>query len=257
MKARVVSDAPLGQMIEVLVANDPFTSWVDRRQVVVVKSTQQDNQHKEEHKMPTATAKELRKQARTLGIEGWEEMDREELEEAIAAEAEDAEEEVEDEEVEETPAPRARKTSTKKAPAKKAPATKKSAGTRPAAKKAAASKTASTKKAAPAKASTRRAAAAEEEDEEGDNPFRVGSNLYLMTEELMKGGKRSRMVAKLRNKVDLKPRTRGGRNFDIDAEIDYKLVRTCQVLTNEHGFVIEKDGRGTDQTVKAIPPSQQ
>lgn len=259
MPAKVVSDAALGQMIEVIVASDPFTTWVERKQVEIVNKTKRQRDTKEEHKMPTATAKELRKQAKSLGIEGWEEMDREELEEAVAEYDEDAEDTVEDEDEVEEPAPR-RRTSAKKAPAKKAasarkaPAAKKSSTTRPAAKKAAASK--STKKAAPARTS-KRAAAVEDDEEEGDNPFRAGSNLFLMTEELMKGGKRSAMVRRLSRKIELNPRVRGGRDYDSDAEIDYRLVRVCQVLTNEHGFIIEKDGRGTEQTVKAIPPSAQ
>ncbi len=73
----------------------------------------------------------------------------------------------------------------------------------------------------------------------------------------MKGGKRSAMVTKLERKVDLKPRKRGGKNYDVAEEIDYRLVRVCQLLTNEHGFLIEKEGRGKEQRVKAIPPEDQ
>lgn len=168
--------------------------------------------------MPTAlTAKAMRTKARELGIEGWEDMDKDELSTALV-EAEGS-----------VPAK----------PKKAAPA-----------KKAAAAKKAPAK--AAAKAAAKKAPVAES-DPDDPNPFRPGSNLHLMVKELMRGGKRSAMVTRLRGKIDLKPRARSGSDFDLDEEIDYRLVRVCQVLTNDHGFTIEKDGRGKDQFVKAVP----
>jgi hypothetical protein len=222
MPAVVVSDHLLGQMVEVKVSKDPFTSYVDHRQLEKVNNKTRKGRSKED--MPSA--KELRKAAKAAGIRGWEDMDREELEEALAN--------VEDED--EAPAPKPKK------------------GAKPAKKAAKASKASkATKKAAPAKA--KKAAASDDEDEDdGPNPFRAGSNLHLMTELLMEGGKRSAMVKKLVKKVDLNPRTKR-KDFDPAEEIDYRLVRVCQTLTNEHGFTIEKDGRGKDQVVRAVPPS--
>lgn len=221
--------------------------------------------------MPGAkTAKELRKQAEAAGIEDWQSMDRDELTAALAEaegeepeedegeeeteeDEEESEEEAEDEEEEEDeepPARPAKRTAAKKAPAKKAvaarPANKKTT-TRPASKPTA-------KKAAPAKAKVTTAKAKETDEPEGPNPFRSGTNLHLMVEELMKGGKRSAMVTRLSRKIDLNPRSRAGKDWDKDEEIDYRLVRACQVLANEHNFTLEKDGRGKDQKVKAIPP---
>lgn len=245
IKAVLISSHRVGDMVEIKIANDPFTSWVE---CISLTSTTKRREH---NKMPTKTAKALRSEARKLGIDGWEDMDRDELQEAInlALEDEDSDtdedtetdEDTDDEEETERPAKKS-KSSSKKAPAKKSSASKKAA-----AKKAPASK----------KAASKKAVDEDEEGESGPNPFREGSNLFLFTEALMKGGKRSAMVTKLERKVDLKPRKRGGRDYDPAAEIDYRLVRVCQLLQNEHGFVIEKEGRGTEQKVKAIPPEDQ
>lgn len=223
MPAVVVADHLLGQMVEVRVSNDPFTSYVDHRQLekITRKGTERTDM---------ASAKELRKAAKAAGIDGWEDMDRDELEAAVAEAGDE----------DEKPAKAAKKG---KAAAKSAKAEK-------TAKK-------STKKAAPTKAS-KKAAKDDDDDEDedtGPNPFRKGSNLYLMTDLLMAGGKRSAMVKKLAKKIELNPRTKKGKDFDPEEEIDYRLVRVCQTLANEHGFTIEKDGRGKDQTVTAVPPS--
>jgi hypothetical protein len=239
----------VNNLIEVRVASDPFPTMVNQDQV-------ESTEKRSTKKMPTTkapTAKELRSKAKALEIEGWEDMDRDELLEAIDAADEEAEDEdegtdedtdEEEEDEDEEPAPRARKSTAKKAPAKKAAA----------AKKAPAKKADAAKK-APAKKAARRVA--DEDEQEGPNPYREGSNLWHMCQELMKGGKRSSMVTRLQRKIDLKPSKRGGRSYDVEGEIDYRLVRVCQDLTNNHGFIIEKEGRGPEQKVKAIPPEDQ
>lgn len=203
-------------MVEVMIANDPFTTFVEYTRLT--KSTTR----RSKTDMPT-TAKDLRKRAKELSIDGWEEMDRDELAEAISSHDGDKP---------------AKASKTAKPAAKKG-----AAKTKEASKKAAGSKKAATGKKTSKAAST----------SDGPNPFREGSNLWMMTEELLKGGKRSAMVTRLRKKIELNPRQRAGKDFDVDAEIDYRLVRVCQTLTNEYGFTIEKDGRGVDSTVQAIP----
>lgn len=248
IKATLISSHRVGDMVEIKIANDPFTSWVE---CLSLTSTTNRREHKQ---MPTKSAKTLRAEARKLGIDGWEDMDRDELQEAIDAAAEDADEEVdedvdtdeddEDTDEDEDEAPAKSKSKSKKAPAKSSAAAKKS-------------KTAAKSKAPAKKAPASKKAAADDDEPSGPNPFREGSNLWHFTEALMKGGKRSAMVTKLERKVDLKPRKRGGKNYDVAEEIDYRLVRVCQLLTNEHGFLIEKEGRGKEQRVKAIPPEDQ
>lgn len=216
---------------------------------------------KETHKMATATktkpkAKDLRRDAKALGVDGWEDMDLDELIEAVdkakAKEAkaatkstgkkgkkaapvvdeddddEDDDDDDEDEDEDEAPA-KSKKSSKKAAPAKSSKG----------------------KKAAPAKA-TKKAKAKDEDDDlpENGNPFTEGTNLYWMTEELIKGGKRSKMVARLSKKITLKPRTR---EFDEDeerAEIDRRLVIVSQTLRNQHGFKMEREGRGPDTVIR-------
>lgn len=231
MPATVIANNPVGYMLEVQIANDPFTSYVDTRQLSLTQPK------KEKPVMAKTTAKELRKQAKALDIEGWEDMDRDELaaaiEEAGGAEEEEAEEEV---------SPRVAKAmkAAGRTKVKKSPASKKAAAG---------------KKTAPAKKAAKSKKSADEDDEPtGPNPFREGTNLWHMTEQLMAGGKRSAMVKKLLKKIELNPRTKGGKDFDPAEEIDYRLVRVCQLLANEYGFEINKDGRGKDQQVTAIPP---
>lgn len=245
MKATIISQHSIGDLIEVKVANDPFTSMVEIDRLNRPTKTK-------EHKMPTATkqtVKELRLAAKKAQIEGWDEMDRDELVAALAEldGADDDEEESEEEDTED-------EDDEEEVPVKKSKSAKKA----PASKKAVAKKSTPAKKAATSKKAASKAKADDDDEaESGPNPFRPQSNLWHFTEALMKGGKRSALVARLERKVELKPRVRGGRDYSIPEEIDYRLVRVCQELTNNHGFVIEKDGRGTEQKVKAIPPEDQ
>lgn len=265
MRATLVSRRPLGRMVEVQIAGDPFTCMVEFDRLQLVRKTPQNRSTK----MPTITAKELRNQAKAAGIDGWQEMTRAELEEALAGAEEVEEDEEFDTETEEdeteaeeevaAPAPR-RRTASKTAPAK-APArrTAAKAAAKPAARAAstrrAATKPATGKTAVPA-ARTKKVAATDEAEIEGDNPFKPGTNTHLMTEMLMKGGKRSAMVRSLVKKIELAPRVKGGADFDPEKELDYRLLRTAQLLVKEHGFVVEKDGRGPEARIKAIPASE-
>jgi hypothetical protein len=226
-------------------------------------------------------AKELRQQAKALGIEDFEEMSRTELEAAIAAaedaeEDEDQEEEDEDDDVElsddddededeedddeedsdeddedsdeddeedeedeeeEAPAPKSKKKGGKNV------ATKTKKGKKAAAK-------APAKKAAKSSKAPKKAA----KDDEGtaDNPFREGSNLYLIVEELKKGGKKSKMVARLHKVMSFRPRNDDSEDYEI-AIVNSRIDLVCRMLKNEHGWEVEKTGKGDDVKITVTP----
>lgn len=204
---------------------DPYAVCVAKAQVehnTSTESTETEDRSKKNMATATATkpsAKELRRKAKALGIEGWEEMTGVELKAAVAT-AETGEEVAP--EVEEAPAPR----KSKRTPAK----------------------------AAPAKATAKKAAAktaGADDAEAGENPYKAGSNLYFITEELLKGGKRSAMVTRLGRKITLKPRQRAGEDYDESAELDRRVLIVGQLLERDHGFTVTREGRGKDALIKA------
>jgi hypothetical protein len=71
-----------------------------------------------------------------------------------------------------------------------------------------------------------------------------------MTEELIKGGKRSAMVKRLSKKISLKPRTRTFTEEEELEELDRRLVIVSQNLRNDHGFEMEREGRGKDTHIR-------
>jgi hypothetical protein len=199
---------------------DPYAVCVSKDQVE--HNTASESQETGERiVMATATAtkptaKELRREARTLGVEGWEEMTGSELKTAVK---------------------RARKG------ADSAPAEAEPKASKKAAAKAA--------KAAPAKKSSKAKEAEPTAASETGNPFKVGSNLYHITEELLKGGKRSAMVTRLARKITLKPRQRAGEDYDETAELDRRVLIVGQILERDHGFTVTREGRGKDALIKA------
>lgn len=175
------------------------------------------------------SAKELRKEAKSLGIKGWEEMGYDELADAVKSKSNDTNDK-------ETT--KVAKTSTKEKSSKKDKSSKKSKSTETEAPKA--------KKASSDTAST---------PAENGNPFREGTNLWHITEELLEGGKRSAMVKRLKKKITLKPRT-NKKDFDVDFEMDRRVLITAQILENQHGFTKEREGRGEDATIVVSPPEK-
>ena len=171
----------------------------------------------------TTTIRELRRQAKAAGVRGWMNMEEAELKAAIAAAGDE----------DEAPARPAKRTAAKKA-----------AATKTAAKKAPAKKAAA--KAAPA---NKRAA-----DAEGDNPFKPGSNMAIITDALIRGGKRSVMVKSLLKKIELKP-SASTENFDEEAEMDHRILIVAQHLRRDHGFEVDRDGRGPDAKIVVTPPA--
>lgn len=163
----------------------------------------------------TRTAKELRQEAKFLGIEGYSSMSKAELLEAVttAEKAEEADEK-----------PKAKRKSTKAKSSSKS------------------SKT------------TKRKAAASEDADPG-NPFRPNTNLWFITEALKEGGKRKDLTKKLKKKLEFNPRKKDPEDFDVDAEIDRRLKVVGYILKNDHDWDYTHEGRGTDAYIQAVPPS--
>lgn len=87
---------------------------------------------------------------------------------------------------------------------------------------------------------------------EGPNPFAPGSNNYLITDALIKGGKRSALVAKLEPKMKYNPRVHV-RDFDRVVETTKRLLAVSYYLKNQCGWDREITGRGETSTIKCTP----
>lgn len=170
------------------------------------------------------SARELRRSAKALKIRGWEDMGIKELQAAIAKH-----------DGAESNGSATAKTSTKaKSSTKAAPAK----AEKPAAKKA-----------APAKSK----AAKSEDAAENGNPYKEGTNLWHIAQELIAGGKRSQMVKRLKRKISIKPRVNAD-DFDEDYELDRRVLIVGQLLRKDHGFEVTREGRGEDGTIVAVAP---
>lgn len=188
--------------------------------------------------MPEArlSAKELRREAKALDITDWESLPLAELRKAVN----DAQGTSDNGNG--APATRSAKRAPRKAPAKAT-----------AAKKAPAKKVTPAKRApAKAKAETEAEAEAEFTGNENGNPFKPGSNIFEITEALIKGGKRTALVKGLKRKIDLKPRTQRD-DWDEDYEIDRRLLIIAQLLERDHGFNKVLDGRGPEAFIQVEP----
>lgn len=260
---------PLGQMVSVLIANDPFPVNVPANQL-----------EKGSTIMPTATKpnrRELRRRASELGIEGWESLDTKALEAAVAG----------------APAPHTNGSA--KVPAR----AKVPRGTTAADKAHAASKVAkaATKKTVgvpskspgrkpPAKRQTapvRRQArptkspgtttkpakrvntpdvtpGARRKIAENGNPYRPGSNLHVITELLLKGGRRADIINKLLTgprKLELHPWAKNKSEINPVFEMDKRVLLACHDLKNNHNFTVDFAGRGVERgTVRVTPPGR-
>lgn len=228
---------------------DPYAVVVDAAQVSKMSNNddrESDETYERNTDMTTAapaktSAKDLRRQAKSLGVEGWEEMTSAELKTAIK-------------EAKNGAAPATEKSGPAKAAPTKAEGktgTRRKRDAEPAdetqAETPKPAKTVKAKKsAAPAPAES-----ADEGDGDTVNPYKQGSNLYFITEELLKGGKRSGMVKRLQRKIELKPRQRAGDDYDVEAELDRRILIVGQLLERDHGFAVTREGRGKDALIKA------
>lgn len=163
------------------------------------------------------SAKELRREAKRLEIEGYEDMSRKELQAAVNAAQGEAE-------------PKSTKTKTKAASKTKAPK-------------------ASSKSKAKAKTSSKKTSAKKVSSEgEGPNPFREGTNRWLVADQLLSGGKRAQMIKNLRKKFSY-----GGGVEDLDAVIDHEILDVSSILRKQYGMDVAQEGRGRDAHIRATP----
>jgi hypothetical protein len=235
MVAQVECTDIMGSMVSIHIDKDPFPVLVDHRQIQKVGTQVPDDER--------VPLKELRRKARSLKVPDWEELGREELEAAVAAKQEendsaaDTSDDATDEGVdEEVPTATAQKRTVKGATASRTTRTTK------AARSATRSKGPANKKAASSPKAT-------------GNPFRKGSNLYLVTEALMKGGKRKDLVNKLRPHMEFNPRQKSAKEWDDDLEIDRRLKAIGYLLKSQYGWDYTLEGRGPEAFIQVAPPS--
>ncbi len=236
MKAYVTGRGPIGQMLEVKIVGDPYAVFCPLDQI------------QKGHQMATTTTerpsrKELRKLAMKLRIEGWESLDTDSLWKAVQKAQSNGS----------APKPKATAQATTKP--KKAKA--KSAKTKKAVSKPAA-RTAKPKTSRASKA-TKKPARVEKAKSKlvghPANPFRPGVALWHITEELLKGGKRMPMIARLLKKIDLHPWAKDKAALDETFEMDKRVLLAANSLKRKHGWTIVLTGRGpAEGTIKAIPP---
>lgn len=235
MPAKVVSPNISKGEIEVNIAGDPYPVLVKANQLlkvredIVAEST-------------SAAIRKFSKRAKLLGIRGYQNMTEKELKRAVRRE-EDSFEDI------------AKPSSKKKAKSK--PSSKpKAKTTKPAAKPSKKAKVKATN--GTSKTTTKKKVSKEKAKvalKAGDpaNPFRHGSNSWKMAEELLKGGKRSDMIKRLRKTMPLHPWSKDKETEPVKA-YNKRLLLTAAAMERDHGFKIKSEGRGTSGTLKAIPP---
>lgn len=198
---------------------------------------------------PVSKARQLRQDAKALGIEGFDKMTGAELAEAVKqAKAPNARTGVRKVSREEAAASAERRTA-RKAGAKRASAPRKSS-TRPTTAKKAPAKRAPAKK-APAKRTSVAPAAG------GPNPFRPHSNLHVVTDALLKGGKRQEIVRSLKKQIKINPWSHDEKltPAEVEKAIDKRLLLTSGMLVRDYGFIEQREGRGMGGTIKVVPPN--
>lgn len=250
---------------KVLVGDDPFSVIVPINQISSCKPTGdivkliQNNKvlPKGTSEMPTKTAtkpkaKELQKEARGLGIKGYEDMGLSELREAVEGARNGRV----------TSKPKKRPKQVVEAPAPKAKAKKiapKAAKTVAKAKKAPAKKVGAKRKTPGGLGATKDSIrvlyppAGTTKATEKVNPFRKGSNLHNVPPLLFKGGKRQDLATKLANKVEIHPYHKDADKIDL-LDYDKRILLAAQTMRDKFGFGILRKGRGMDGTVKVFVP---
>lgn len=215
---------------------DPFAVRVEMSQLSCnqtgksVSSPPQGNKARtrKDSQLSKTDAKQLRKDAQALGIEGYEDMSIKKLAKAVAK----AEK-------------KAAKSTPKKAVAKKAPAAKKPAAKKTAPKAKAAAKPKTDKPKGKPGPKPRVV-------EPGENPYRPGTAMHVAFGILKTGGTRRVMAQKLAKKAQIHPHSRAGNT--TEADYDKRLILTSQHLQKNFGWGVSRDGRGLDGKLKIFPP---
>lgn len=206
--------------------------------------------------MPTTAtkpgaARRLAKEAKMLGVRGYASMSGPELKAAVEAARNGNGSAPAKKKTESKPAtatkPAVRRPATKKVakkPARPAAAAKKAP---PKKAKAPAAKKTVVKKGSPAAPKAARAT--------GDNPFREGSNSFLMAAELLKGGNRGEMVKRLKKAMKIHPWSKP-KEEDPDFAIRKRMLLVAAALEKDYGYTIVREGRGEAGTIQALPPGK-
>lgn len=273
-----------GRTASITIKGDPFPVTVNRSQIKEGRAMPTATATK------ASGARELRQQAQALGIENYREMGKAELAAAVEA-AESARNgtaprrrKTQTAKAAPAKATPQKATTRKAAPAKAAPqkSTKAKAPAKTAPQKAVAKKgptkgTATKARAADTEARRQKAAeakrkgksvkdvpilhragrmSAEEQDRiraAGPNPFRHGSNIWHITEALLKGGKRQTLINRLKTKIEFSEQVTSKDGFDLEEEIDKRLRVFGYTLRNEHGFGYVMVGRGREAWIQVFP----
>lgn len=251
-KAVVVEPKIVRGNIAIQLQGDPYPVTVKVAQI-----------SKENENVPVSEARKLRKDAEALGIKGITKMNGKDLAAAveaaknppkktaapIAASAAGAVKTYKENE-------KALMTGLK---TKKKPAAKKTAPAKKAVKKPVVAKKA-TKKAVPAKVAKKtppsqaaKKAPPTKKVTSDTNPFRPGSNLAKMTDELLKGGRRVEMIRRLKKTMGIHPWSKD-KEENPEKAIDKRLLITAGTLKKDYGYTIETEGRGSSGTIKVLPP---
>lgn len=237
-----------GEVAEVLLDGDPFPVEVSITQIKEADMTD----------VRERTVRELRSDAKALDIKGYSKLSKPELIAAVEA-AETAADGT---------APRKRKASAvaKKATRKASPkkASTRAAPTRTprkqmteAALKASEAKRTAKADPLPLKHRAGRTSVAEREiiEAQGPNPYRRGTNIWYVTEQLLKGGKRQTLINRLlrSGKITFTEQVREKEGFDEEKELDHRLRIIGYTLRNEYGFGYTMQGRGRTAYIKVWP----
>ena len=246
----VQSVVPHMQVAMVRLEGDPFDVRVDLSQLSCnptgksVSSHEQGNtaRARKESKLSKTDAKQLRKTAQALGIEGYEDMSAKKLAKAIAK----AEKKASKSEA----APKAKTTPKKATAAKKTAAPKKAAAPKATAAKG---KTKATSKKDASKPKGK-PGPKPRDIKPGENPYRPGTGMHFAFAILKAGGTRRVMAQKLAKKTQIHPHSRAGNT--TEADYDKRLILTSQDLEKNHGWGVLRDGRGLDGKLRIFPPGE-
>lgn len=258
--------------LELKIGNDPFPVTVRKDQVRLAndngnvveskKKVRKPRPDKEKStRMPSDTAtkpsaKDLVAKAKSLGINGWAEMDRDELQKAIKRAKKKGTNGKGDKPVKTKTVAKAKpkkatatkaKTTKAKSKPKKAPATK--ATNKPKA-------TSKPKKGASESSGDRVSLAKTHPKplpDEGVIPFRKGSNLFPIAKLLLRGGVRESLAQKLAEKVTLHPYQKESGEIDL-LDYDKRLLLCAQTMRDEYGYGIQRTGRGMSGTILVFRP---
>lgn len=263
-----VAFPPTRTKVDLIIGSDPFPVTVLLSQVSACKASGKNVEsskkvrnrsgsiNRKGRKPMKSEAKELRKQAQALGIEGWESMGRVEMRAAVknAQKAKGKPAKAEAEKPVATKVKPAAKKSTKAkkttAAKKSAPAKSKPAKTKP---KATATKPAKAEKPEAGSDVTLAKSHPKPTPEHGENPFRKNSNLFRIAKLLLKGGSRRALASKLSEQVSLHPYQKGDDDVEL-LDFDKRLLLGAQTMRDTYGYGISRTGRGMDGSILVFVP---